>query len=497
MTDPSGKALAPVVPRGAVGQIGGVGEGVTSEATFCDEEHGVFAVMTGHPRSEQGGRAVRCVTQALRTHMAGLQRAVSSAPLTDAGWQRLRNVFLAVFEEASQTVIAGVAPDDEGRLAFASASVAVIVDGKAAIAHGGKTRAYFLRDGRIVRVTRDHAPPADVAAARAGRGDPARHVGAAEVPAIEGMLFRVRAGDRLVLVSEGVATTVRGEEIRRAHEHTEAADALASAVAARGGEKADPPEAVAVVVDIVDAPPEPVAATPPAVTMAPGAGQTVVDPSVAPSPADGPRRMNLAEAAAAVMAFTKGDEGAEAPTVGLDPRPTPMAVKVMSDDSPHATAIFLPPSDQDVVDTRHDEPSVRDALCASRLFEGLGDAAFAQLEEASLPLTLHPGEPLFERGEAADRLFVVVSGHVVLESDGVQMEVLSAGQVVGASALVDEQRRRTGARASDHAKVQGLRRVALDRLVADRPADGVILYRNLARILLERGFVTPRPGGGG
>ncbi len=91
------------------------------------------------------------------------------------------------------------------------------------------------------------------------------------------------------------------------------------------------------------------------------------------------------------------------------------------------------------------------------LFRGLPRAPLEQLAGAASRRRLSDGEALFEQGQPARNLYVVVSGSIVLRTgsgrQAVIVENLSAGGVVGWSALRENATTLSTARAAGPAEV--------------------------------------------
>ena len=91
------------------------------------------------------------------------------------------------------------------------------------------------------------------------------------------------------------------------------------------------------------------------------------------------------------------------------------------------------------------------------LFRGLPDEALDRLAEAASRRRLGDGEALFEQGQPAQNLYVVVRGSVVLRTgsgrQAVIVENLGAGGVVGWSALRENATTLSTARAAGPAEV--------------------------------------------
>lgn len=132
-----------------------------------------------------------------------------------------------------------------------STITAVLIAGDTAyIANVGDSRTYFLRDGRLEQVTRDHSVVArlvevgiikpEEARTHPRRNEIYRALG--QTPRLEVDLFTrtLRRGDRLILCTDGLWELVPDEEIRRIVEKArtpqQACDALVEAANRAGGE---------------------------------------------------------------------------------------------------------------------------------------------------------------------------------------------------------------------------------------------------------------------
>jgi protein phosphatase len=154
---------------------------------------------------------------------------------------------------------------DLNRLGMATTLTAVVTDGeRVVLGHVGDSRAYLLRDGALIQVSRDHTYVQDLVERghldeESVRRHPWRNVVLRSVdgdPVHEGLdlvPLDVEVGDRLLLCSDGLTDLVRDEAIADllAVEDADAAAAacVESALAAGGRDNV-----TCVVVDVVDGP---------------------------------------------------------------------------------------------------------------------------------------------------------------------------------------------------------------------------------------------------
>jgi CRP/FNR family transcriptional regulator/CRP/FNR family cyclic AMP-dependent transcriptional regulator len=101
---------------------------------------------------------------------------------------------------------------------------------------------------------------------------------------------------------------------------------------------------------------------------------------------------------------------------------------------------------------------------------------------------LDRGGVLFRAGEAANNLFVIVSGRVkviLYSRDGEEAlgSVLGSGEILGSTSMLDGRPRSITATADERTEVLALPRDALESLVAASPTVALDVYRVLVRQL--------------
>lgn len=119
------------------------------------------------------------------------------------------------------------------------------------------------------------------------------------------------------------------------------------------------------------------------------------------------------------------------------------------------------------------------------LFAEVPRPILARLVRESRLVDLEPGELLVERDTTADALFVLIEGSVQLvrpsDQDAV---VLSEGDVVGISCLLDRVTYQGDVTARTKARALRISKLLLDRLVAEHPPLGDVLLEILGRRLV-------------
>ncbi|MCD2465883.1 MerR family transcriptional regulator [Streptomyces sp. MBT42] len=143
-------------------------------------------------------------------------------------------------------------------------TAAVWTGGRLALAHVGDSRAYLLRDGAFVRLTRDHTVVQ--ALVDAGELDPAEAAdrpdralllkaldGGESAPEPELGVHETRPGDRYLLCTDGLSAVAPADDIRRALAAGVGPDEAAEALVALARERGGPDNVACVVADVVPA----------------------------------------------------------------------------------------------------------------------------------------------------------------------------------------------------------------------------------------------------
>lgn len=283
------------IAAGSATDVGRVREG-NEDSFVLDDRLALFAVADGMGGHRGGEVASATAIEALRAAVA------AGRPINEA------------ISAANDAVLEKAAGDEE-LAGMGTTLTAVVVAGGAQIlvGHVGDSRAYLLRDGDIERLTEDHSLVEELV--REGRLTPeqaevhpqraivTRALGVEPDIDIDIYAIDVRAGDRVILCSDGLTTMVREREVERVARNEpdpqRASENLVDLANAAGGED----NVTVVIIDVleVDAPaapdPEALAAPLPPVTptsvMAPDA-----PPSDAPAVA---RRRPLRSVAFVVL----------------------------------------------------------------------------------------------------------------------------------------------------------------------------------------------------
>ncbi len=144
-----------------------------------------------------------------------------------------------------------------------------------------------------------------------------------------------------------------------------------------------------------------------------------------------------------------------------------------------------PPLDYEGFDQRP-TPEHLAQLPSMPLFAEVPPEMLSRIVEESRLLVLEPGERLIERGTTADALYVLVEGSVELvrprDDDAL---VLSEGDVVGISCLLDRVSYQGDVTAQTKLSALRISKLLLDRLVAEHPPVRDVLLEMLGRRLVS------------
>ncbi len=126
------------------------------------------------------------------------------------------------------------------------------------------------------------------------------------------------------------------------------------------------------------------------------------------------------------------------------------------------------------------------------LLEGLDPTQQALVYDRLVARRVAAGETVFRHGEAADAVYLVVSGSIRIQaprmgaSAGPRYASLAPGTMFGEAALLDGGGRTADAVADVDTELLRLDQAALEALAREHPALGSRLYRNLAAYLARR-----------
>ena len=134
-----------------------------------------------------------------------------------------------------------------------------------------------------------------------------------------------------------------------------------------------------------------------------------------------------------------------------------------------------------------------DRFYLNHLFHKLPEVLADRLFETGAVSAVPAGKVIMEEGEALDRLFIVLAGHVeVYLPEGahrvaaVRLTVLKPGDCFGEYAFVDREPASASIRAMGDVEIYAIDFDLLQRFLDEHPTVAAIVYRNLLHILVKR-----------
>jgi CRP/FNR family transcriptional regulator, cyclic AMP receptor protein len=127
-------------------------------------------------------------------------------------------------------------------------------------------------------------------------------------------------------------------------------------------------------------------------------------------------------------------------------------------------------------------------------FDQLSNRQLKRVSDIIFERTYEIDELIFEEGQPAAALFLILDGRVAIEiyreSSTTRLAVLEAGAFFGEMALLDETPRSATARALERTRTLALYRNDLNGLVYRHPRTACRIYRSLATMIGDRLRVT-------
>ena len=127
-------------------------------------------------------------------------------------------------------------------------------------------------------------------------------------------------------------------------------------------------------------------------------------------------------------------------------------------------------------------------LCDVEIFAGVAAADLELLASMSEPETFAAGEAVWDRGDVAERVHIVVSGAlaVILPGRDAPVETLGPGEMVGELAMFARSRRSAAVRAEVETTVLSLSYQRFREFLLRHPEAMLALLERIVRLFLER-----------
>lgn len=126
------------------------------------------------------------------------------------------------------------------------------------------------------------------------------------------------------------------------------------------------------------------------------------------------------------------------------------------------------------------------------LFADLPESFLREILGITTTVRAYNGQTLIEEGDDSREIFLLLSGKVKIQIESITPYVeigitkLGSGEVIGEMALLQNGPRCATVVASEASELARIPAAGLQKLMERHPEIGVILMRNLARILAER-----------
>ncbi len=184
---------------------------------FADPACGLFLVADGMGGHRAGEVAAQIVVDSLPCQLKGL-----AEDHNDINQQVADEVCCAI-QELNEIVVSASAGDVELEGLGATLVLCLVRNDQALVAHLGDSRAYLLRNGELIRLTKDHTIvqslldrgeiTQDEVADHPAQGRVRRFVGMTEQAPPDTRIIGLMPGDRLLLCSDGLTDMLSDDQI--------------------------------------------------------------------------------------------------------------------------------------------------------------------------------------------------------------------------------------------------------------------------------------------
>jgi sigma-B regulation protein RsbU (phosphoserine phosphatase) len=128
----------------------------------------------------------------------------------------------------------------------------------------------------------------------------------------------------------------------------------------------------------------------------------------------------------------------------------------------------------------------KEALRCTKLFANASDKVLNRIARTLERVELSAGQVLFEKGDVADGLYIIVDGSIRIHDDALVLRHLNKNEAFGEVATLDRNVRSASVTADTHTTLLRLERRRLHELLADSPDIGVAIINGLCRLMRDR-----------
>lgn len=128
-------------------------------------------------------------------------------------------------------------------------------------------------------------------------------------------------------------------------------------------------------------------------------------------------------------------------------------------------------------------------VAESILFQGLSQDFMREISEIANEINFKENQIIFNRGDSADHLFIMIQGHVnvfIQEGGSLNFTVDDAGEVFGWSALVDPNVYTASAQCYEDATVLRIDATSLEHVFDRFPKEAFRVMKRLAGVIGQR-----------
>ena len=136
--------------------------------------------------------------------------------------------------------------------------------------------------------------------------------------------------------------------------------------------------------------------------------------------------------------------------------------------------------------------NITESLVKSKVFTGLTENEIMDIISLTEDRDYKKGDVIFYEHSAGEELFILIKGKVsiqlmlISDDDRMPVSTVTSGDIFGELAVIDSGPRSATAICEEDSTLKILKKEAFDSLVEKNNRLGMIIYRNISRIISER-----------